>query len=107
MSLNGGPEIPFEVVMAIGILFLFAVQAFCCFKLRRAALKLIPVYILVLLFFLTFLYYHGFFDTSSWYELGAAIMAILLGIISIGDLAAWVLYGIIWLVRRHKRKDSN
>ena len=84
------------VLGAIGIL-IFAVQLLLCYKSKRTAIKLIPAYIIIFLVLFATALYVGAFGTGSFgaNQILAKILAIGIGVALIGDVIAWIVYGII------------
>ena len=76
--------------------FFFTVQLLLCFKVRKLSVKLIPVYFLSLCIIFCVTWYLGVFGTGDGFlnanRIGAAILAIPVGIASIGDVIAWLVY---------------
>ena len=98
------PKYLFIIGLAGGILFL-AIQLLFCFKARKTFVKLIPVYIIILGISFCFAIYCGIMGISSGFignanKIAALILAMVIGIICMGETVAWVIYG---LYRRKNR----
>ena len=84
--------------MAVCSIIAFAVQSLFCFKAKRFAVKLIPVYIsAVLALFFALMYFGAFGQWSAGLlgngqELVAGFFLIILGCGFIGDIVAWALW---------------
>jgi hypothetical protein len=79
----------------------FAIQLLFCFKARKLAIKLIPVYFLSLGIAFCLLMALGAFGTGSGvignvHTLAALILSIPLVLAGIGDAAAWIVYKRFW-----------
>lgn len=85
-------------LMAVCFIIDFAVQSLFCFKAKRFAVKLIPVYVSAVLALLLALMFFGAFGTWSvdilgdGQELVAGFFLIILGCGFIGDIVAWALW---------------
>jgi hypothetical protein len=71
----------------------FLIQFFLCFKLKRTAIKLIPAYIFLLLFFFSILMFIGVFGTG--FLSAEKIVATLL---IAGSSFGFLGFGIAWMV---------
>jgi len=80
------------VIGIISTLMFFAAQLALCFKARRVAIKLIPVYIILLLALLMVAdMYSGFISEQG---IWAVMIAFVAGCTLPGEALAWVVYGI-------------
>lgn len=89
------------------IFVFFAAQLICCRKFKKIAVKAVPLYFILLLFLvaLLLLLYEIFRTTHGGvaiYEIFAFITACGAGIALIGDIMAWIVYGIM-----QRRKRGN
>ena len=77
----------------IGILF-FAVQLLICYKVKRIAIKLIPVYIILSFLLFSTALYTGVFGTGflGAERILAIILALGIGTALFGAAVAWVVY---------------
>ena len=90
---------------------IFALQLILCFKAKKKAVKLIPLYLVLFGAFLGAAEYIGLFGTSSAGAIsgnslvGEIILAVV-GTVFIGVILAWFIY---WLVnlKRSKQKDNS
>ena len=87
----------------LGAALFFGLQCLFCFKAKKTAVKLIPVYITLLGLLLCVLMYLGVFGNWSGGFIGnvnrifAVVFGVIIIIAAIGETAAWVLY---WLKKR-------
>lgn len=93
------------VVLAI---LCFAIQLLCCFKAKKSAVRRIPVYIILAAWGFILLICTGIFGKDGGF-LGnihlvvAAILAIVLGIASLGNIAAWIVYKVYVKSKKHPK----
>lgn len=88
------------VIGIISSLMFFAVQLALCFKAGRMAVKLIPVYVILLLALLMMAdMYSGFMSGKS---VRAVMIAFVAGCTLAGEVLAWVVYG-IRMINKTKR----
>ena len=90
---------------------IFALQLILCFKAKKKAVKLIPLYLVLFGAFLGVAEYIGLFGTSSagvisGNSLVGEIILAVVGTVFIGVILAWFIY---WLVnlKRSKQKDNS
>lgn len=86
----------------------FAVQLLSCFKARKTAVKCIPVFILLaawgsVLLVCTGIFGEGVGFLGNVHLMAAAILAIVLGIASLGNMVAWIVYKVC-TYRKQKRQ---
>jgi hypothetical protein len=94
--------------LIIAGIILFAVQLTLCMKVKRIAVKCVPVYVLIIGIIYCGLEYIGFFGSYSagaisGNKLGAVLMLGIILFVGIGDVAAWIGYAII---KKIIKKDS-
>lgn len=102
-----GTDYTIVVIGAIGALLFFGLQ-FLFFRAKRTAVKLIPVYLILLCAVYCAAMYAGLFGTSSMgvlagHEIVALICAVVVGIASVGVALAWLVFGLT----RGKRKNRQ
>ncbi len=97
---------PVTLIMMIAFFIVFlAVQLLCCFKAKKTAVKLIPVFAAAVLAALLIMMYLGVFGRWSAGFLGnlqefiAGFRLIILGVGFAGDIAAWAVWLIYKIVR--------
>lgn len=83
------------VIGIVGAVLFFAIQLVLCFKAKRTGVKLIPAYIILacVLFmvadFAGALEYSGFISGQG---ILAMMLAVVVGIALVGEVAAWTIY---------------
>ena len=82
-------------LLAISIVF-FGIQYSLCVNAEKIAIKLIPVYIILFFALLAALFYANVFEVSGYAanQILAVVLAIGIGVASVGDVLAWVAYKI-------------
>lgn len=102
MFIVNGADYTITVFGIIGALLMFAIQLTFCCKAKRTAVKLIPVYFILLCALFTAAIYAGVFGYGSGFiasnSIVAMILVVVIGIALIGEVLAWVVY------RVYKRK---
>lgn len=93
------------VGMALGALF-FAVQLLLCFKVKRAVLRRLPLYMILVCAGFILLICTGVFGTGGGFIgnvhlIVAAILGIVVGIAAVGVAAAWAVYAVYRKIRAH------
>lgn len=98
---------PIIIISSVLITICFIVQLLCCLKLRKWVLKLIPVYGFLLAGLLILLIYFGLYGKSignggflNTFDFLALVLACELGIAFIGNILAWVVWGMICGIRK-------
>lgn len=104
MFVYNGADYTIPVIGLLGAVFFMALQLLLCFKVRPLAGKLIPAYLILLGLLYGLGTWLGLFGTYSLgaiagHEIVALILLIIVGIASLGESLAWVVY----LVVRWKR----
>jgi hypothetical protein len=84
------------IILATIAAIFFAIQLIICFKFKSITIKLIPVCVLILLFLLSIPTYAGVFSSDSYnaHKLLAILLAFGAGSAFVGDIIAWLIYGI-------------
>ena len=99
----------------IGVVFAivcFAIQLLLCFKVKKTSIRCIPVYIILVAWGFILLLCTGIFGTGSGF-LGnvhlmvAAILTIVLGVVSIGNIAAWIVYKVYTKSKEKRTKEND
>ena len=75
----------------------FAIQLLFCFKAKKSAVRRIPVYIILaawcfILLLCTGIFGKGVGFLGNTHLMVATILAIVLGVASVGNVAAWIVY---------------
>ncbi len=87
--------------------FFITIQLVCCFAFKRIYLKLLPEYLLVLLWLYCLVEYIGMgFDKGPWSGLWALILAILLAFASAATLMTWLVYAVIKYILKRKNEAA-
>ena len=87
----------------------FAVQLLLCFKTKRLAARLIPAYAVCGILAYGAATFLGAFGTYSMgaisgNEIAGIVVFIAAGVIAVGPLLAWVVYGVSSVARKRRRK---
>ena len=90
-----------------GVALVFGIQLSFCWKAKRAAVKCVPLYLLILGLLDGAGNYVGLFGTYSFgaisgNELAGLIVLVFFAILSLGAALAWLDYLIVWLAKRRK-----
>lgn len=105
MFIINGTDYTLIALGVISAVLFFTVQLTLCQKAKRMAIKLIPAYIIFLFALLVVADLLGVFGSGSGFISVQGIIAMTLSIVAgialIGEIAAWVVYGI------HKRKSKR
>ena len=93
--------------LILGVALVFGLQLVFCWKAKRAAVKCIPLYLLILGFLYGAGTYVGLFGTYSFGDisgnaLAGLIVLVFFAVLSLGAALAWLVYGIVSLVKRRK-----
>ena len=93
--------------LILGVALVFGLQLVFCWKAKRAAVKCIPLYLLILGFLYGAGTYVGLFGTYSFGDisgnaLAGLIVLVFFAVLSLGAALAWLVYGIAGLVKRRK-----
>ena len=93
--------------LILGVALVFGLQLAFCWKAKRAAVKCIPLYLLILGFLYGAGTYVGLFGTYSFGDisgnaLAGLIVLVFFAVLSLGVALAWLVYGIVGLVKRRK-----
>lgn len=104
--INGSDYTIIVIGIAAALLF-FAIQLACCLKAKTLTIKLIPVFIALCMGLFCLATYMGTFGTSSagaisGNELVGIVIGVIAGIAAVGEVLAWIVYGIY---RKTKRKN--
>ena len=104
MILFEEPRTAFLFGIVLAVLF-FAIQLFFCFKVQKAVLKLLPLWVLLLCGFLLLSLGAGVFGTGSGFlgnveSIAALILGILVMIAFAGVASAWIFYAIFLKIKR-------
>lgn len=90
----------------------FTIQLLFCFKAKKTSIRCIPVDIILAAWGILLLLCTGIFGTGSGF-LGnanlivAAILAIVVGIASLGNMAAWIVYKVSTKSKKHVQKNED
>ncbi len=89
--------------MIIGFVFLFAMQFLLCFKVKRKAVKCIPLYLIGCGFLYGGATAMGLFGSYSagdisGNELVGLFIIVITAVVSLGVLLAWLIYGITLVI---------
>jgi len=89
-----GVEICFIGMLAIA----FSLQLFCCFKMKKVILKLIPIvfFLLILLFF----FYAIRRVDDEWDVFGFFVLIVWGGYGFLACVASWIIFGVTKIVRK-------
>lgn len=90
-----------------GVALVFGIQLLFCWKAKRAAVKCIPLYLLILGFLYGAGTYAGLFGTYSFGDisgnaLAGLIVEVFFAFLSLGAALAWLVYWIVCLAKRRK-----
>ena len=93
-----------------GAAAVFALQLLLCFKSKRTAIRLIPVYLVVATLLYAGATFLGVFGTYSagaisGNELAGLVLLLVAGISAAGSALAWLIFGISKLISRKKREE--
>lgn len=102
-----GSDYTVLVIALVGTILFFLSQLIICLKGRKVWIKLIPVYLIMLSAFCCLAIYIGLFGTYaagavSGNQVVALLLTVIVGIATVGDVMAWIVYGIIHNI--HSRK---
>ncbi len=109
MIVANGSDYTLIAIGLIGTIIFFILQLIFCFKAKKVAIKLIPTYLILLVALHCIATYLGFFGSYaagsiSGNQLVALIEGIVIGIATVGEVLAWVVY---WLITQIKKKQIN
>lgn len=94
----GGVELTTAVLILSGIV-LFSVQLLICFRVKRTAIRLLPV----LLFSVPTLFFIAMAAVKSgWDSLGYIVLAVFAGVMTLSCGAAWAVWALIRLMQKKK-----
>lgn len=98
MFVVNGSDYTILVIGVMGGVILFAIQLMFCFKARGLAIRLIPVYLVLLGGVFCLALWAGWLGSSSagaisGNQLAAYVLGAVVGISSMGLGGAWVVYG--------------
>ncbi len=90
-----------------GVALVFGIQLLFCWKAKRAAVKCIPLYLLLFGFLYGAGTYVGLFGTYSFGDisgnaLAGLIVLVFFAFLSLGAALAWLVYWIVSLAKRRK-----
>lgn len=100
LNIDIGSEI---IVPAIAVLFC-ALQLFLCLKVKKMILRLIPTVVTALSTVVLFVL--ATMITEGWDAIGYLILAICAGAFFCACVLAWLIYLVIWLLRRSAQKET-
>ena len=91
------------ILVALFVLFVGA-QLFLCLRVKNIFIRLIPT---LLTFTATAAFFAMIYIADGWDSVGYLLLTIYSAILLLGCVAAWVIFAIIKLVRRLKRKNND
>ena len=95
-------DIEISTVIAIcSVLVVLPIQLLLCFKVKRISLKLVPLIILTLTTVFLFIMMRM---AKDWDAIGYAILFVFSGVLALSSLLGWVIWGIVKLIKKIRRK---
>ena len=83
-------------------LVVLPIQLLLCFRLKKLAVKLIPT-VLLIVAFVVFVFLK--LNSMDWDTLAYGIAAVYIGVWLVIDLLAWIIWTIIYFVKKKKNKQ--
>ena len=83
-------------------LVVLPIQLLLCFRLKKLAVKLIPT-VLLIVAFVVFVFLK--LNSMDWDALAYGIAAVYIGVWLVIDLLAWIIWTIIYFVKKKKNKQ--